>query len=151
MDRDPVSVAAVFAKRILWYEITMRYAIAVIFALLSGTGLTPTVAAEPQGEGEQDTWKSDIAAARARAETYRQEKKAELERRRLERLRNPPSSDDLERAREREVSSRALSDSSLQKGDIVSTEKGLFMFVGEPEKDHGPADFAPLGRQAPRR
>jgi len=127
----------------------MRYAPAVAFVLLAGTALAPTVAAEQQGE--QETWKSDIAAARARAETYRQEKKAEFERRRLERLRNPPSSDDLEREREREVSNRALSDSSLQKGDIVSTGNGLFMFVGEPEKDHGPTDFAPVKRQAPPR
>jgi multidrug resistance efflux pump len=97
-------------------------------------------AAEPQTERE--ALQAEIAAARARAEAYRKELKADLERRKTQRLLDPQLSEDLEQARR--ASDQVRNDWSLQKGDIVSTVDGLFVFIGTSEGDHGPADFVRL-------
>ena len=102
------------------------------------------VAAEPADE--RDAWRAEIAAARARAEAQRTELKAEFERRRIELRLHPPSAEDLERERARYASEQAKRDSSLQKGDIVSTDNGLFVFIGDPEGERTPADFVPLSK-----
>lgn len=43
-----------------------------------------------------------------------------------------------------EASSTVMNDQSLQHGDIVSTNKGLFRFNGKPGSDPQPGDFSPL-------
>jgi hypothetical protein len=43
-----------------------------------------------------------------------------------------------------EASSTVMNDQSLQHGDIVSTNKGLFRFNGKPGSDPQPGDFTPL-------
>ena len=47
---------------------------------------------------------------------------------------------------ERRASERVLSDDSLQQGDIVSTDRGLFVFRGQPDRERSSADFVPLAR-----
>jgi hypothetical protein len=39
---------------------------------------------------------------------------------------------------------RALNDDSLRQGDIVSTNKGLFVFRGRSDHEHRESDFIPL-------
>ncbi len=95
---------------------------------------------------ERDAWRAEIAAARARAQARRTELKAEFERRRIELRLHPPSAEDLERERARYASEQAKRDSSLQRGDIVSTDNGLFVFIGDPEGERTPADFVPLSK-----
>jgi hypothetical protein len=50
---------------------------------------------------------------------------------------------------EREASGRAISDPSLQQGDIISTEKGFVVFVGKGE-EHKPGDFQQVPLPHPR-
>jgi hypothetical protein len=44
---------------------------------------------------------------------------------------------------------RAMNDPSLQRGDVIATSKGFFVFIGDDRQVRTPADFAPVG--APRR
>jgi len=39
-----------------------------------------------------------------------------------------------------------LTDDSLQRGDIVSTDRGLFIFKGQPDRERRSDDFVPLSR-----
>lgn len=103
-------------------------------------------AAETGEDADRTMWRADIAAARARAEALRAGLKAEFERRRNELRLHPPSAEDLEREHARYASEQVRRDSSLQKGDIVSTDNGLFVFIGDPEGEHTPADFVPLSK-----
>jgi hypothetical protein len=52
----------------------------------------------------------------------------------------PPSTADEERL----ASERVLNDDSLQSGDIVSTDKGLFIFKGRSDQERSFSDFVPL-------
>jgi hypothetical protein len=53
----------------------------------------------------------------------------------------PPPSREEE---DREASGRVLNDDSLQPGDIVSTNKGPFVFKGRPDRERGNGDFVTL-------
>ena len=46
--------------------------------------------------------------------------------------------------REQVATERVLRDDSLQRGDIVSTNKGLFLFKGQPDQERHESDFVPL-------
>jgi hypothetical protein len=52
----------------------------------------------------------------------------------------PPTRDE----EERQASDRILADDSLQTGDIVSTDKGLFVFRGRPDRERRDGDFVAL-------
>lgn len=119
----------------------MRLAVLFTLALVLALPVA-TIAAE--ADDERDAWRAEIAAARARADAQHTELKAEFERRRIELQLHPLSAEDLERERARYASEQAKRDLSLQKGDIVSTDNGLFVFIGDPEGEHTPADFVPL-------
>jgi hypothetical protein len=47
-------------------------------------------------------------------------------------------------SREQRASERVLNDMSLRRGDIVVTDKGAFVFVGNAEEDRTPGDFVPV-------
>lgn len=47
-------------------------------------------------------------------------------------------------SQERRASERALNDMSLRRGDIVVTDKGSFVFIGNAEEERMPGDFVPL-------
>jgi hypothetical protein len=120
---------------------------AALSALLVMLALQTAAPAQESDSGTQRaTWRAGIDAARARADEQRATLKAEFERRRIELRRHPPSAADLERERAGYASEQVRRDSSLQRGDIVSTDKGLFVFVGDPEGEHTPADFVPLSK-----
>jgi len=122
----------------------MRFATAasVLLVVLAFRPAIATAQEEPEGQA----WRSEITTARVRADAYRDRLKAELDRRKIDRMLNPPISEDVERAQH--ASDEVRNDSSLQKGDIVSTADGLFVFVGDPEGDHKPSDLVPLAPRA---
>ena len=116
-----------------------------LFTLLLVLGL-PLAAIAAEVDDERDVWRAGIAAARARADEQRAALQAEFERRRIQLRLHPPSAEDLEREHARSASEQVKRDSSLQKGDIVSTDNVLFVFIGDPEGEHTPADFVPLSK-----
>jgi hypothetical protein len=115
----------------------MRFVIAVLL----GLALVSSVRADDE-EPAGDAWRAQVAAARARIEAEQRRLQAEFERQKEERLRNPPEPIVIDRARE--LSDMVLKDLSLQKGDVVSTVDGLFVFVGDPDSEHSPSDFVPV-------
>lgn len=121
-----------------------------LLALLVALAL-PSVVVAAESDAERDAWRSEIAAARARAETQRAALKAEFERRKVERLLHPPSAEDLERERARQLSEQVKNDDTLQKGDIVSTTDGLLIYRGTSPDTRTPDDFVPLHHGEQRR
>lgn len=59
-------------------------------------------------------------------------------------LSNAPDAEQAAKDRAGLASDSAISDPSLQPGDIVSTTKGLFVFRGPLDRDRRPEDFVPL-------
>ena len=102
-----------------------------------------TAMADPLSE--RQAWREEVAAARARADQQRAALRAEFERNKAERLSREP--DHLER--ERRASEQVLNDMSLQRGDIVSTVDGLFVFSGDGEGSRRRLDFVPLRPAVP--
>jgi len=49
-----------------------------------------------------------------------------------------------EEPREKIATQRVLNDDTLQPGDIVSTDKGFFVFLGRSGTDEPTADFVPV-------
>lgn len=94
--------------------------------------LPPARASEP----ERDEWRSRIDDARRRVEQLRREG-------RLSPVTASPQQRDDERSR------RALEDSNLQVGDIVSTSHGLFRFEGRSKDMPETNYFSPIGRTLP--
>ena len=118
----------------------MRRVVAA-FSVLIVIGFVTPLSANDQSSDHAE-WKAEIAAAAARARALREEAKAEFLRRKAERLLNPPLSEEADRARR--ASDQVRNDFSLQKGDIVSTADGMFVFVGSSDGKRTPADFVPL-------
>ncbi len=93
----------------------------------------PTVEADVQPEISRDQWRQKVQEAKRRA--------AEAAMQRLNRpdlYATPP--EDPEQA----ASERVLNDDSLQRGDIVSTKKGLFVFRGRSDRERREDDFFAL-------
>jgi hypothetical protein len=88
---------------------------------------------EVQPEVSRQEWLQRLQEARQRA------KEAALEHR-LHPERYAPSPEDKARI----ASERVLNDGSLQPGDIVSTDKGLFVFRGSADQPPKSEDFVPL-------
>ena len=80
-------------------------------------------------ELSREEWQGRIKASRERLDLMR------LERRSFIPL--PPTPDEIAA----EASKQVLEDESLRRGDIVSTNRGLFRFVGSPDKERTPDDF----------
>ena len=107
------------------------------FSLIVISALLPTMMAAQEAT-DRAAWQARIDAARARADVAR-----DLARRRAAST-GTTAEEDRERAQGRSESVR--NDGSLQRGDIVSTVDGLFVFVGDPDGDHHPSDFVPANR-----
>lgn len=45
---------------------------------------------------------------------------------------------------------RVLNDESLQRGDIISTKKGMFIYQGRPDQPRREQDFVPIAPKAAR-
>lgn len=81
----------------------------------------------------REQWRARIEEARRRSRQVAIEQRARM---RYE----PPSREELERI----ASERVLTDDSLQPGDIVATNRGLFVFRGRPDRERRDDDFVAL-------
>lgn len=88
-------------------------------------------------EPGREEWLARVAEAKRRARELALE----------QRMRSPASAADLSAEEERLASERVVNDSSLQRGDIVSTSKGLFVFRGQPDQERRESDFVALPRR----
>jgi hypothetical protein len=91
------------------------------------------VAASPDSLVTREAWKQRIEQARARAEQARRDW-------RLNAPLRPFTPDPPEKI----ATERALSDDTLQPGDIVSTTNGFLLFRGRSGVDGQAADFVPI-------
>jgi TPP-dependent 2-oxoacid decarboxylase len=120
-----------------------RFKLAAASALLCALTTLPCIAQETpesgsvtdeaQPEVSRQEWMERIQEAKQRA------KDAALEHR-MHPERYVPSPEDKARI----ASERVLNDNSLQPGDIVSTDKGLFVFRGSADQPPKSEDFVPL-------
>ncbi|WFU70990.1 hypothetical protein [Bradyrhizobium sp. CB2312] len=92
--------------------------------------------ASPDSHISREDWKRRIGEARSRAEQARREWRLNAPLRTF--VPDPP---------EKIATERVLSNDTLQPGDIVSTDKGFFVFRGRSGTDGQAADFVPI---APR-
>lgn len=93
----------------------------------------------PSSEPEvsRDEWRQRIDDARQRA------KEVSRERREHPELYKPvPEDPDLV------ATERLLNDDSLQRGDIVSTKKGMLVYQGRPDQPRREQDFVPIAPKA---
>jgi hypothetical protein len=81
----------------------------------------------------RNQWRERVAEAKRRAQ------QVVLERRGRPVFDTPSIGDE-----ERMASERVLNDDSLQPGDIVSTNKGLFVFKGRSDQERRESDFIAL-------
>ena len=81
----------------------------------------------------RDEWRERVAEAKRRARRFG------LERRGRSTFNTPSMADE-----ERIASGRVLNDDSVQRGDIVSTNKGLFVFRGQSDRERRDSDFIAL-------
>ena len=88
----------------------------------------------------REDWKRRIEDARKRAEQARRGWRLNAPRR----LREPDPPDKI-------ATERVLGDDTLQPGDIVSTDKGLFLFRGRSGPDGQTADVVPMKREVAQR
>lgn len=95
----------------------------------SESGIT---AAQAPPEVSRQEWLERVREARKRAREDAQE-------RRLHPERYAPTQEEEARS----ASERVLHDDSLQPGDIVSTDKGLFVFRGSADQPPKSEDFVP--------
>jgi hypothetical protein len=91
---------------------------------------SPTVEEEVQPEISRQEWLERVQEAKRRARETAQERRNHPE------LYAPSPVD-----QERVASERALNDNSLQPGDIVSTDHGLFVFRGRIDQQPKSEDF----------
>ncbi|WOH53648.1 hypothetical protein [Bradyrhizobium sp. sBnM-33] len=80
-----------------------------------------------------DQWQQRVMEARRRSEEYVAKART--------RTASPPQTDqeDAEAADQ-----RAMNDPSLQRGDVIATSKGFFVFTGHDRDERTPADFSPV-------
>ena len=81
----------------------------------------------------RDQWRQRVAEAKRRARQF------VLEHRGRSTFDTPSMAD-----QEQIASERVLSDDVLKRGDIVSTNKGLFVFRGRPDQERRESDFIAL-------
>ena len=86
-------------------------------------------AAEQAVEMSREEWQARVEAARQRLDLMRREGRSFIP--------EPPTPDEIAE----EASKQVLGDDSLRRGDIVSTNRGLFRFQGLPDKERTPNDF----------
>lgn len=90
-------------------------------------------------EPSRDQWRQRIDDARQRA------KEASRERREHPELYKPvPEDPDLV------ATERILNDESLQRGDIVTTKKGMFVYQGQTDQPRRKQDFVPVAPKPAR-
>lgn len=133
LDCDPV--ARHFGRSAAFWRAAALFAILLCSPVASpcmaqDTLGSPTVEEELQPEISRQEWLAKVQEAKQRARETAQERRNHPE------LYAPSPVN-----QERVASERALNDNSLQPGDIVSTDKGLFVFRGRVEQQPKSEDF----------
>jgi len=82
----------------------------------------------------REQWQQRVEAARRRSQDFLANPRQQTE---------APSPHDQ---REAEAANRIVNDPTLRQGDIVSTGRGLFVFIGRDE-EHRSSDFFPMPTQ----
>ena len=77
-------------------------------------------------------WQQRVQDARRRSEEF-------VENARRQTADPPPSDKEDAKAADQ----RAMNDPSLQRGDIIATSQGFFVFVGRDSEERQPSDFVP--------
>ena len=95
---------------------------------------TQDVLASPDGNLTREQWQQRIEAARRRSEDFIASARAQAP------IAPPPDRS------ETEASDRVVNDPTLRHGDIVSTGRGLFVFIGRDE-EHQSSDFQPMPKR----
>ena len=117
-----------------------RRTISALFVICGFLAAATLAIAQSDPDTENDTtitrdqWLAKIRADQQRIEKMRREGKSMA----------PP--DTIQDGNATQLSLNALQDDSLQPGDIVSTQRGLFRFVGKQGSLHTSADFVPFDR-----
>jgi hypothetical protein len=77
----------------------------------------------------REQWRAHVKGSRERVEIMRRERRILI----------PilPTTEELAEA----ASKRVLEDDALRPGDVVSTNRGLFRFQGQPDRERRPDDF----------
>ena len=130
-----------------------RYA--TMATILAGIVMLVAVCQPPFGSGRAQDAIHEPSSTAVYPEPGREEwlaRVAEAKRRARElalqqRMRSPASAADLSAEEERLASERVINDNTLQRGDIVSTSKGLFVFRGQPDQERRESDFVALPRR----
>jgi hypothetical protein len=109
---------------------------------LAQTGPEPSIndylpPSEP--EVSRDEWRQRIEEARRRAREVSRERREHPE------LYKPIPEDP-----DRVATERLLRDDSLQRGDIVATKKGMFVYQGRSDQPRRDQDFVPVNPQSVR-
>lgn len=86
----------------------------------------------PPLDMSREQWRERVVEAKRRAKQFALENRG--------RIALPPSAAEEQRI----ASERVLNDESLQSGDIVSTNKGLYLFKGRPDRERNDSDFIAL-------
>jgi len=89
--------------------------------------------ASPDGTLTREQWQQRIEAARRRSEDFVANARTQAP---IAPFPDPP---------ETEASDRIVNDPTLRHGDIVSTGRGFFVFIGSDE-EHQSSDFVPVPR-----
>jgi hypothetical protein len=86
----------------------------------------------PDSALTSEQWQQRVQDARRRSEEFVANART--------RTADPPPSD---KADAEAADQRAMNDPSLQRGDIIATSQGLFVFVGRDSEERQPGDFVP--------
>lgn len=109
---------------------------------LAQTGPEPSIndylpPSEP--EVSRDEWRRRIEEARRRAREVSRERRE-----------NPELYKPIPEDPDRVATERLLRDDSLQRGDIVATKKGMFVYQGRSDQPRRDQDFVPVNPQSVR-
>jgi hypothetical protein len=112
----------------------------VVWSLLASLtlGFAQEFESFPDAEITGDHWQQRVQDARRRSEQFVARARTRVP---------EPLSTDKEEAEASDQ--RAMNDASLQRGDIISTSKGFFRFVGGDNDGRQASDFLPLPNPQP--
>ena len=86
----------------------------------------------PDAALTSEQWQQRVQDARRRSEKFVANARTQTT--------DPPPSD---KADAEAADQRAMNDPSLQRGDIIATSQGFFVFVGRDSEERQPGDFVP--------
>ncbi|KJC49526.1 hypothetical protein UP09_07075 [Bradyrhizobium sp. LTSP885] len=91
-----------------------------------------------QPEPSRDEWRQRIEEAKRRAKDVARERRE-----------HPEFYLPVQEDPDVVASERVLKDESLQRGDIVATKKGMFVYQGRPDQPRSEQDFVPIAPKPP--